>query len=99
MPRWLWITLVVGTLALFWAAGRDPAVAPAVGPGGAAAGAHTTKVASEEVAAVGTGLVHRLCGRGHRRGSGRRCGHNGPGRGWLGRRAHRIARRGHCGGL
>ena len=37
MPRWLWITLVLGTLALFWAAGRDPAVAPAVGPGGALA--------------------------------------------------------------
>lgn len=37
MPRWLWITIVVTALALFWAAGRDPGVAPAVGPGGALA--------------------------------------------------------------
>lgn len=34
MPRWLWITLVVATLALVWAAGRGPAVEPATGPGG-----------------------------------------------------------------
>ncbi|GAB2660309.1 hypothetical protein [Arenimonas aestuarii] len=32
MPRWLWITLVVAAAALFWVAGRDPAV-PATGAG------------------------------------------------------------------
>ncbi|GGA69319.1 hypothetical protein GCM10011521_04390 [Arenimonas soli] len=37
MPRWLWITLAVATLALFWVAGRDPAAVPATGAGGSLA--------------------------------------------------------------
>lgn len=37
MPRWLWITLVVATLGLFWAAGGGPSIEPATGPGGALA--------------------------------------------------------------
>ncbi|MDY0021102.1 hypothetical protein [Arenimonas caeni] len=34
MPRWLWITLVVAVLALFWAARDGSAPVPATGPGG-----------------------------------------------------------------
>lgn len=37
MPRWLWITLVVATLGLFWAAGRGPSIEPATGPAGSLA--------------------------------------------------------------
>jgi len=33
MPRWLWITLVIAVLGLFWAAGREPPVESVSGPG------------------------------------------------------------------